>query len=54
MGIPGDAETEVKGVGTEYLDGVVVEYYDEGGDMHGWRAGHTFVFVEHGPKCLLV
>jgi len=22
--------------------------------MHGRRAGHTFVFVEHGPKYLIV
>ncbi len=25
-----------------------------GGAMHGRRAGNTFVFVEHGPKYLIV
>ncbi len=26
----------------------------EGEAMHGRRTGHTFVFVEHGPKYLIV
>ena len=45
MGIPGDAETEVKGVGTEYLDGVVVEHYDEGRGSYAWAARRSHICI---------
>ena len=45
MGIPGDAETEVKGVGTEYLDGGIVENYDERGESYAWTVRRSHICI---------
>jgi len=45
MGIPGDAKTEVKGAGTKYLDGVVVEHYGEGGESYAWTARRSHICI---------